>query len=235
MIQAFRRTVAAVIATAGAALLPAQASAQVINLAQNEQNISPFGSPVTATYGQTFTTAGGFNTLNTFSFWLSSIDSYNGEGLLFRAYVMQWDAVNGHATGPVLYSSALYAGTAFASQRYDFNTGNLLLTGGAQYVAFLSASGYFASMPPDGASVSMEGTLAGTYTGGQFVFHDNGDDFSKLTTEEWALSGNAESFQTRFYAEFSGDVAVVPEPSTYLLMFSGLSAVLLVARKRKRV
>lgn len=225
----------AVIAAVGLAALPALASAQVINLTQNDSPISPFGNTNTATYGQTFTTEGGFNTLNTFSFWLSATDSYNAEGLLFKAYVMQWDAASGHATGPVLYSSALYAGSALASQRYDFNTGNLLLTGGAQYVAFLSASGFFASMPPDGALVSMEGTLSGSYTGGQFVYSNNGDDFSILTTQEWDLSGNAEFFQTRFYAEFSGDVAVVPEPSTVLLMFSGLSAVLLVARKRKRV
>lgn len=235
MIRNFRRSTAALMIATFYSATPATSAAQTLDLSQNELTISPFGKASTATYGQTFMTAGGFNTLQNFSFWLNDgFDSQNAADVRFKAYIMQWDATNGHATGPVLYSSGLQSGPSGASQRYDFITGPLLLNGGSQYVAFLSASGLFASMPAT-ATTEMEITVEGTYTGGQFVYADNGDDFDALSSTEWDFWNNTPELQTHFFAEFSGDVSVVPEPSTVLLLAIGLSAMLVVAMKKKRV
>lgn len=215
------------------------AGAQAISLPNNDAPSAPFGKSSTATYGQTFTAPNGFNYLQNFSFWLTNdlaMGLSNPSSLKFRAYVMQWDANNGHAIGPVLYSSTIQSGPTAFSQRYDFASTNTLLNGSAQYVAFLSASGLFGSIAPANATAGMESSLAGTYTGGQFVFTDNGDNFGLLTSNTWDLAGDLPEYQAHFNANFtSATVAIVPEPSSLMLLVTGFSALLVVAVKRKRV
>lgn len=233
----FSRKIAATMAAV--AFSASALSAQIIDQPKNESSTGVFGKGGSSTFGQTFLAPTGFNTLQSFSFWLTNDDGLgatNSSSLLFRAYVMQWDVANGHTTGSTLYSSAVRSGPTSMSERYDFSTVSALLTPGLQYVAFLSVSGLSSSINADVATAGMETTFDGEYAGGQFVFTDTGDDLAALNSGEWDYSGGIPGYQARFHAEFTtGAVSVVPEPSTVLLMFSGLSALLFVAIKRKRV
>lgn len=213
--------------------------AQTINLPNNESSTGPFGKSSTATYGQTFVTPVGFNYLQNFSFWLSNdpgLAAANSSSLRFRAYVMQWDAVNGHAIGDALYSSTVRSGPTALSQRYDFASTNTLLNASLKYVAFVSASGLFGTIGAAEATAGMETSLLGGYTGGQFVFADNGDNFGLLKTDAWLLSGDFPDYQARFNANFSrAAITAVPEPSSLILLVTGLSSLLVVAARKKRV
>lgn len=238
LMKRIARNIAATIAAL--TLATSSVGAQAISIPGDGTPFGPFGKGIDATtIGQTFITPTGLNYLQSFSFWLSDdtgIDNSNPSSLLFRGYLMQWDATNGRATGPVLFSSAVNAGPTAASQRYDFNATNTLLETGVQYVAFLSSTGLMSSIGADMAIANLEGTSTGTYADGGAVFAYNGDDFDVLSSEEWGYTGFIPGYQARFDAAFTASaVSVVPEPSTYLLMFTGLSAVLLVAMKRKRI
>ena len=232
-----KRTLAA--AVAALMIVSAVGHAQTINLPNNDSPTGPFGKTSTATYGQTFTTPTGFSFLQTFSFWLTNdagLGAANSSSLTFKAYVMAWDAGNGRATGPVLYSSAVQSGPTLFSQRYDFASPNTLVNGGGQYVAFLSASGLFGSIPVAEATAGVESSFNGTYAGGQFVFADNGDNFGALSSQEWLLAGGFPEYQAHFNAVFSQTaVSVVPEPSSLVLLVAGLSSLLVLAVRKKRV
>ena len=232
-----RRSVSAAIAVL---LLAAKlSSAQTINLPSNDATTGPFGKSATATYGQTFIAPVGFNFLQNFSFWLSNDpanQAVNSSSLKFRAYVMQWDASAGNAVGSALYTSSIQSGPSASSQRYDFASANTLLNGNFQYVAFLSASGLFGSITVAEAKAGVEASLSGTYTGGQFVFTDNGDSFGKLTTDPWDFAGGLPEYQAHFTANFSrAAITAVPEPSSLILLVSGLSALLVMVARKKRV
>ncbi|MBC8087250.1 MAG: PEP-CTERM sorting domain-containing protein [Phycisphaerae bacterium] len=235
MISKLRRTLLPALTLVAFAAV--SASAQTISLPDNDSPTFGLGKGnATTTFGQTFTTPTGFNFLQSFSFWLSddaSLGATNPGDLLFQAYVMQWDAANGHATGPVLYTSAVQSGPSAFSQRYNFAATNTALNGSAQYVAFLSASEQLSNIPGTDASAVMETSLLGTYTGGQFVYTSNGANFGLLSTDPWEFTGFPE-YQTHFEATFSNAaVSVVPEPASLLLLVSG--ALMLFAIKRKRV
>lgn len=239
MSRIFRRSIAATAAIVCIAATSMTAGAQSISLPDNETPFNGFGKGAYETFGQTFTAPAGGNFLQTFSFWLGDDELGNGTlnapSLLFSAYVMEWDTANNHATGPVLYSSAVYSGPSSPSQRFDFVTTNVAVNAGTQYVAFLSASASLADIATTDAYAFMETTLLGTYTGGSFFFTDNGSDFNALSTDPWQFIGAPDS-QAHFAAEFSRSaVSVVPEPSSLVLLVTGLSALMVLAVRKKRV
>ena len=240
MTKILSRSVRATIAVFSIAAAASVAGAQSINLPDNETPTFYFGKGgASATYGQTFTAPTGGNFLQTFSFWLGDdpqgLGTTNAPSLLFQAYVMQWDAANGHATGPVLYSSSVYGGPTSLSQRYDFASPNVAVSAGTQYVAFLSASNSFGNIVPTDATALMETSLLGTYTGGAFVFTDNGSDFNSLSTNPWDFTGFGPDYQAHFAADFSANaVSVVPEPSSLVLLVAGLSTLMVLAVRKKR-
>jgi hypothetical protein len=238
MISPLLRTIRSALTVSAFALAAttAPAYAQVISLPDNELPTAGFGKGATTTFGQTFTAPTGFSFLQTFSFWLSNDPGLttNSSSLLFQAYVMEWDSFNGHAVGPVLYTSGVQSGPTANSQRYNFDVTSIGLNPIAQYVAFLSASTQLSNIVPSDATAAMETSFLGTYTGGQFVFTTNGADFSSLSTDPWKFTGMPE-YQSRFEATFSdAAVSVVPEPSSLMLLALGVLTVLLVVAKRKR-
>jgi hypothetical protein len=211
-------------------------AAQDINTAvgwNGAEFVRSFGRPNTAVSGQSFTAPSGAQSLTSFSFWLSngpSNDPITAPGdLTFQGYLMSWTGTR--ATGSPLYVSGVRNGTTSSSfVRYDFETGGTPLVGGAQYVAFL-----YPIFPGANATNTLGSTGGSVYAGGDFVFLNIGSDFSQVRTTDWAAS----SFGGRgndlvFAATFLPSV-VIPEPSTYALLGTGLLTLGgIAARRRKR-
>ncbi|MDZ8237307.1 MAG: PEP-CTERM sorting domain-containing protein [Nostoc sp. ChiQUE01a] len=117
--------------------------------------------------------------------------------------------------GPILYQSGPQSTTnALGFEQFTFNTGGISLTSGKQYVASLSASNFF-----DGttglAGLGATG-FQSVYSGGDFVFYNNGSDFSLLTQNTWDDIGGSFFGDSAFKASFSTATASVPEPTTML-------------------
>ena len=199
--------------------------AQIIDLPPADAVFSPaFGRPGAATFGQTFTALTGYNRLDqlTFRFFESS----NGQDLSFRAYLYAWDGQK--ATGNALFASDLRSGSEFStSTAFTFSTGGVSVVGGQEYVAFVNASEHFANDGPTGLMFTQI-SFAG-YSGGRAVWLENGSDFSAVTQTQWR--GPTSGLDLAFTASFSN--AVVPEPSSAVLVIAGLAALSLSAYRRR--
>lgn len=181
---------------------------------------NPFGSPDTATYGQTFTAGVGQDILQSFSLFLGSRAGGSG-ALSLKGYFGTWD---GDHVGSLLYTSGTQ--TTSGNQEFDFNTGGVGLTAGSQYVGFLSVSDMGTQdtskfyMPQ--ANVSLDG--------GNFVFLNNGANFSQIFSSRWTVANPDVAFKATF-----GNVSgAVPEPSTWAMMLFGFGAVGAGIRRRKK-
>jgi hypothetical protein len=155
------------------------------------QFISSFGAPNTATYGQTITVpADTTTTLTKFSFFLEAPTS-----AIFRGFVSQWDGSK--AVGTLLYESAPISTTQSAPfEEIVFNiSGGLKLNAGQQYVLFASTS----KDPVQPASSGRWGSTNNTaYSGGQFVFLNNGTDPSQWTSTAWSTIAQDLAFRASF-------------------------------------
>lgn len=156
------------------------------------ETIGSWGKPDTATYGQTFT-APVESRLDSFTFYLN-----NSVATPFGAYVYAWNGSS--ITGSALYASGqLTTSGSGTLQPFTINTGGISLTPGSSYVAFFSTSGYQAL----GGNQGRWGLVGSNpYSGGDFVYYNNGDSFS-LLTNSWTV------------ASFFGDLA-------FTMNFSGL-------------
>lgn len=214
-------------ALTGASLSFAQLTLTNTPAWNGSNGIGSFGEPGAATFGQTFTAVAGNTFMNSFTFHLK----WNSDGdVKFNAYVSAWDGAK--ITGPLLYTSVmntLPVGTS-AFQPFTFSTGSLALTAGSQYVAFLSASLHFDSVP----DVAVFGwTFTESYSGGNFVWMDNGSNFGALSISSWNPVTNTDLAFTMEFSPAGSGAGVVPEPSTYGLI--GAMALLgLVAVRRMR-
>lgn len=182
-------------------------------------NIFFFGEPNTATYGQTITTNATDVYLQDFSFLIRTVSTAPTD---FQAYVMQWDSVNSRATGPVLFQSAAYSNPqSNLFVEIPVPTG-LMLMPNTEYVLFFNASLQF-----DGNMDETQfATVGDVYSGGAFVFSNNGSDFGSLTTNSWTTGWIG-----------SGDLAfkanLVPEPASWMILGSGLVLSLMHNRQRR--
>ena len=166
-------------------------TAQSITLSNTAQwngidGIGTFGVPSDATYGQTFTVPAGARTLSSFAFFVD--DNTNPDPVKFQGFVMAWDGAK--ASGPVLYQSGTLTTTnnhgAGGFERINVNISQgLSVIPGMSYVAFFSATNFFAGMSGD-ARLGVESS--GAYPGGGFVFLNNGNDFNLVTTADWDTS-----------------------------------------------
>jgi PEP-CTERM motif len=198
----------------------------------------PFGKssaayPASLAVGQTFTVPIGYSFLQSFSFWLADDAglTINGAALQFRGYVAEWD---GAKAGNVLFTSGVMYGQQCASvqQACSFQSPNVTVAGGQQYVAFLSAVGLFGDIAETEASLAINTVFdpAFAYAGGAFVSTNTGASLSDLSSTDWENTGTSE-YQSQFSATFTTNV--VPEPSSLLLMAVGAAGLLVVARRRR--
>lgn len=188
-------------------------------------NLQTFGKPDTETFGQTITTPGNPNIiLESFSFWFgaSNVATYN---LDFRAFVYEWNTATNRAVGAALFASAVLNRTGTSASpnvQTTFNTGSLVLTPGNIYVLFVSTLGL-----PGVGTMRLEANNANAYAGGGVVFMNNAANTGAWTANQW---GSLNNFDMHFEAQFSA----VPEPSTWILLATGLLVLGIVARNRRR-
>ncbi|HEY6279977.1 MAG TPA: hypothetical protein VIX86_27105 [Streptosporangiaceae bacterium] len=173
-----------------------------------------YGLPCcTATYGQTVTVPATDPVLDSFTFYVQLPTN-----LIFRGEVYAWNPAtgnqanntSGNATGPALYKSSKMHTTSYNSgfgpfEPITFNIPDgIPLTAGAQYVLFFTISkDYAADAPTAGIPGFVGYTATDTYSGGDWVFINNGGDTSQWTTVPWSNQVGLGADDLAFKATFS--------------------------------
>lgn len=180
-----RRSIHRVVLSAAVLLLTNAASvgAQTIDTTPSWNGTSSIGSwgvVNTATYGQTITATSQTTTLNSFSFYLQGA---SGADAQCRAYIYAWDGTK--ATGSAIYASGVMTiANVNSFTQVTVNTGGVALSGNQQYVVLLTTSN---EQPGQANSAFRWGSVSDSvYLGGSFVFLNNGNDISQLTTSSWS-------------------------------------------------
>ncbi len=193
------------------------------------------------TFAQTFVTPTTAPYLQRFSVFLADDFGY-GSQLKFTAHVFEFDVINYRVVSAPLFSSVVQTGSSNIGDNplkpfdtYVFsntsNALNLLLAANKTYAIVLTTLGVGASTFTslfDGASNSIEASDVSNYVGGRALRSHAVNTLSALS-----LNGafeNANAADLAFTADFTRNI--VPEPSTGVLVCSGL-ALLLLLRKRR--
>lgn len=167
-----------------AAPAQAQQAISTVNQWNGAQNISDWGTLITATYGQTLSAGNTLSVLGTFTFYVQT----SGLGAVqqqYKAYVYEWNPATQRIVGPALFASPVLTAPVHtaAFTPVTVNTGGVGLVPGKTYVFFVTISG----LPAQGNGAYRFGSVAGnSYAGGQFVFINNNTlDFSLLSSQAW--------------------------------------------------
>ena len=196
------------------ALVPSSSPTTAIDTTPSwngSDDINAFGDPNTATYGQTITAPAGGAVLTDFTFYMKVPST-----CVFRGEVYAWDGSK--AVGSALWEGAPTTTNDAAFNPVTFNPGGIVLSGGQQYVLFASVS-----KDPGSGSGFWGYMWSSTYSGGGFVFMNNGHDPTQWTTTNW---DQGYSFgDLAFKVSFLG-AAVLPDaqetvPYSFLLDATG--------------
>lgn len=186
----------------------------VFNFGEDNSGVK-VDSGVYSTYGQTFRLNSSDDTLlQSISFYVN--DSWTLQNPIdFAIYLYQWDGTR--IVGNALFESLPLATTQASSyELFNVSTGGVQMAHDTNYVVFMSASNFF-----DGnVGYGGVGITSNTYLNGKFVYMNNKNDFSKLLAGPW---GSNELGDLAFKLELTS--ATVPEPSSLLLLMTGLTAI----------
>lgn len=206
-----------------------------------------FGEPNTTTYGQSFIAPNEDNFLTSFVFFLDVDDksdtttfvpsedsvtfnstyfldeSDNSENTTFAVYVAEFNGST--LIGPILFESGPLSTTLSPGfEKFAVSTGGVELVSGNQYVAFFSASDFLNGVPTTNSAAAL--LTDEVYSGGRFVYQNNGSDFNQLFSIEWFSQKRDLVFELEFDA---GPPESTPEPMS-LLSLLGITAVTAVRR-----
>src|SRR5581483_4764318 len=177
MLGVFVLTVSTCAAAVVAAAPPASANTVIDTRSATNGTVSSFGLPDTSTYGETITVPPGESSIDSFVFQMLVPTQVQ-----FRGAIYQWDAVNSHATGAPLWVGPTQSTPSGAQNDITFTTGGVPVVAGAQYVLFATAS---FDDGPAGTGSWRRGPDT-NYSGGTFVFLNNGTNEGQLTTATWS-------------------------------------------------
>jgi hypothetical protein len=181
-------------------------------------SIGTFGIPDTQTYGQVITTPSGTTALKSFTFYLNLPNT-----LAFNGEVYAWDGFK--ATGGSLYESGTMSGSG--SGQFDpvtFTPGGLVLKSGQQYVLFASSSRQ--NTGHSGSGTWAQPQSQDVYSGGGFVFLNNGNNPALWTSQNWTQNYLGPGSDLTFKAVFT-DPPTNPEPSSVALLAIGLAGLIM--------
>ncbi len=179
--------------------------------------VAPSGDEV---FGQTVTAPPSDPELYSFTFYMQLPTT-----VVFRGEVYAWGGTK--ASGSDLWEGGPLHTTNTGLEEFQFDTGGLALTGGQQYVLFVTTA-------KDGGSGAGAVGFTGldTYGGGNFVYFGGSSTPADWTTTNWdydAWGADDLAFKARFGQPGEGQV---PEPGTMALLLMGLPMGLLWRGKR---
>lgn len=188
--------------------------------------VQSFGRPNTATYGQTLTVPTIDTELNLFEF---AVDL--PEEVTFQAHLYKWDGSK--ATGVSLWDSGVETPDALSGFQTFSWTPNVVLTAADEVVFFISTSGVVGVDQKAGKVAQPQNQ--DLYSGGGFVFLNNGNSTAAWTTDPWTTDFLGIGADLTFKAVWNapgGPNDPVPEPSTYALVGTALAGVFVFRRRR---
>lgn len=200
------------------------ADATVIDTGTLTNDILSFGEPAFATYGQTFKLNPGDDTnLDSVTFYLNDLS--NPDNVDFTFYLYEWNGAR--ITGSSLFTSGMLSTTGSNGyETFTVDTGGVSLSTWTNYAFFISASNFFDNV---GGTSSLGGSTDG-YANGNFIYMSNGNNFGMLSTSNWGQLSYIDIASTM---NLSSPLSQVPEPSTLLLLGSGLAGAGVLRRLKK--
>jgi hypothetical protein len=200
-----------------------------------------FGRPLSgaqySSLGESFTVPTATPVLDAFTFWVNQVSNF--QDLPFHAYVFPFTptgATTGTISGNYLFRSAQQTVSASATfpLALSFNTGGLGLTPGGTYLALLSAAEFpNAPVGTFGGIFESTGGTTSTYAGGTGLARISlaTEGLAGLSTGPWAGAGGTTA-DLAFTATFSAAPATVPEPTTLVLIGTGVLGLVIGKRRR---
>lgn len=187
-----------------------------------EHALYPFGSPNTATVGQTFM-AGANTALDSFTFYLDDFD--NALPVSFQVYLAAWDGTKAVGGSEQLLGSGATTGQD-GFEAFTMNFADTLLGGAGQYVVFVTTS-----LTMDSAAEAFLGSLEQDhFTDGDLMLMNNGNDFSQLFNQDWNYWFDADM---AFQLVLTETETPVPEPWSLSVLGLGLLGLARLRRQRR--